>query len=87
MRRPIKMIKTNQQHEAFYQDMAAALKKYPDMPAEEMLAIASNFLGKLMALQDQRRFTQEDVMDIVIGNIEDGNAQMVSQVTDTKGSA
>lgn len=76
-------------HEQFYQTMSKTLNTEPfaSMPAEELLAVASNFLGKLCALQDQRRYTSAMVMDIVIRNLEIGNQQMLREIQGTKGNA
>lgn len=78
---------TSPVHEAVYQDFAAVLKKYEHMPAEEMLAIASNLVGKLAAMQDQRRYTSEAVMEIISQNLQAGNAQMIAELMNSKGSA
>ena len=37
---------------------------------------AANMVGKLLAMQDQRKFTAEVAMEIVAMNIERGNAQV-----------
>lgn len=64
--------------EAAYQDLAALMGCYANaMSAEEILAIAANMVGKLMAMQDQRTMTRERAFEIVAKNIETGNAQAV----------
>jgi hypothetical protein len=83
----IRTHKTTAEHEAFYQDMAAVLKKYEHLPAEQLLAIASNMVGKLVAMQDQRKYTAAAVMEVVAQNIEAGNAQMIAELMASKGSA
>lgn len=82
-------LKTTTAHVEFYQIMARAMKSEPfaSMPAEELLAVAANFLGKLCAYQDQRRFNQQQVMEIVIKNLETGNRQAVAEVHSTGGVA
>lgn len=54
--------------------MQAELKK-KDLPADQVLAVFAFTLGQLIAMQDQRRFTPEKVMEIVSANIEAGNRQ------------
>lgn len=69
--------------------MAAVMKEEPfaSLPAEELLAIAANFLGKLLAVQDQRKFSPHAAMEIVAQNIEAGNAQMIENLQNTQGKA
>jgi hypothetical protein len=45
----------------------------PEMPAQRILAITSQFVGQLIALQDQRKITPDMAMQIVSENIEIGN--------------
>lgn len=71
---------TGFEHEAFFQDLNQLLKKHAGhLDAVEMLAIASNVVGKLTAMQDHRTMTSQKVMKIVSENIELGNRQMVEE--------
>lgn len=75
-------------HEALYQEFADLLKKYTaHMGSLEVLAVASNLVGKLIALQDQRLVTPALAMKVVAENIELGNAQVLAGLAETKGSA
>lgn len=66
------------EHEAFLEELKAALgNSGKDLPAEHLLAIAAQFVGMLVALQDQRRYTASAVLDIVARNIEVGNASAI----------
>jgi hypothetical protein len=66
-------------HTAFLDQMKAALgDSGKDLPAEELLAVASQFVGMLVAQQDQRRYTPAMAMEIVARNIEIGNATAIS---------
>lgn len=79
---------TLREHEVAYQDLIALLNKHAgSLPASEMLAIAANMLGKLIALQDQRTMTRERALEIIMKNIEEGNSQVIDNVTNTKGNA
>lgn len=80
-------MQANADHEAAFQDMCAVLKRHEHLSAAEMLAVASNFVGKLIAMQDQRTMTSERVMLIVSRNIEMGNQQAVEALLDSKGEA
>lgn len=76
------------EHEAFYQDLAALLKKHAGhLSALEMLAVASNAVGKIVAMQDQRKTTPEQAMEVVARNIEHGNQQTIAELMKSVGSA
>lgn len=76
------------EHEAFYQDLAALLKKHAGhLSALEMLAVASNAAGKIVAMQDQRKTTPEQAMEVVARNIEHGNQQTIAELMKSVGSA
>jgi hypothetical protein len=46
----------------------------------ELLAVAANMLGKLVALQDQRKVSPLMAMEIVTINIECGNQQAIEEL-------
>ena len=74
--------KADPKHEAFYQDFAALLRKHEgnNMLPIEMLAVASNLLGKLVALQDQRVTTPAQAMEVVTRNLIAGNQQVIADL-------
>lgn len=75
-------------HEVAYQDLCKLVSKHAnELSALELLAVASNMLGKLVALQDQRVVTSEMAMDVVIKNIQIGNMQAIDEVANSQGSA
>jgi hypothetical protein len=49
------------------------------------LAVASHFVGQLIALQDQRRFTSATVMELVTRNVEQGNQDAINSLMNTGG--
>ena len=76
------------EHEVAYQDLCVLLNRHADkLSALELLAVAANMLGKLLALQDQRKVTPTQAMEIVAQNIERGNQQALAQVMQSRGSA
>jgi hypothetical protein len=76
------------EHEVAYQDLAALLGKHGDsVTALEMLAIAGNLVGKLIALQDQRTVTKKIAIEIVLKNIGIGNRHLIAELEKTVGSA
>jgi uncharacterized protein YejL (UPF0352 family) len=70
---------TSEAHEAFFKDMVEVLRKY-GLPAQEMLAIVSNLVGRLIANQDCRIYSRQDVMKVVGDNIELGNQQAMAEI-------
>lgn len=81
----MKSIKPSAAHTEFRDDMAAVMRKHQNMRADEMLAVASYFVGQLVALQDQRKITAAMAMEIVSGNIEAGNMQAMSEALSASG--
>lgn len=74
------------QYKEYNDAMIAVLAQFKDkLSSMEMLAIASNFVGRLIALQDQRNVTKEMAMDIVGKNIEAGNAEMINSLLRSEG--
>ncbi len=68
-------------HEVAYQDLTKLISKHADdMTGLELLAVAANMLGKLIAMQDQRTVTKDQAMEVVVRNIEHGNAQVLEQL-------
>lgn len=80
---------TKPEHEVAYQELVALVNKHAGhLDAMEMLAVASNMLGKLVAMQDQRKVSPSMAMEVVAHNIEHGNKQVLDQLANqTKGSA
>lgn len=76
------------EHEVAYQELCVLLDKHAGhLTAMDMLAVAANLLGKLVAMQDQRTVTPAMAMEVVAKNIERGNQQVMLQLSQTKGSA
>ena len=77
---------TGPQHEALRDAFIAAVrKKAADMPADQILAVACVFVGQLIALQDQRRFTSDMIMQLVSKNIEAGNQRVIADLLKSTG--
>lgn len=77
----------NVDHEQLYQELVELMRRYEHLPKLEMLAIAANILGKLVALQDQRVVTPSMAMKVVALNLEEGNRQVLAQLSRSDGSA
>lgn len=77
----MKMIIAKKEHEVAYADLLALIRKHADkITAEELLAIAANMLGKLIAYQDQRTMTHERAIKTILSNIERGNQQAINEL-------
>lgn len=75
------MVTARPEHEVAYQDLTELVRKHADkMSAQELLAIAANMLGKLVAMQDQRTMTPDKAIAIVAANIEAGNQQVLEEL-------
>lgn len=82
------MVIVKKEHEVAYQDLVALIRKHADkMSSLEVLAVAANMVGKLVALQDQRSVTSTMAMEIVIKNLELGNQQVMDDLHKIGGTA
>lgn len=75
-------VKPTAEHIAFMDGLKAVIGEHPDMPVEQILALASQFVGNLIALQDCRKYSAAQVMDLVKSNIEIGNTEAVKVAFD-----
>lgn len=74
------------EHEVAYQEILQLVNKHAGkLSALDMLAVASNMLGKLVAMQDQRTVAPSMAMEVVARNIEAGNRQVLDQLSQTQG--
>lgn len=85
-------MKTIKMEKAKYQEVhsaiSAVLNIYAgDLTPLELLALASQMVGQLVALQDQRETTSSEAMEVVIHNIRLGNENVVIKLNKSKGTA
>lgn len=59
------------------ESMRPVIDRHPGISAMEMLAVTSQLVGNLIALQDQTKITPQMAMDVVSTNIEIGNREMI----------
>ena len=84
----LKKATVSQEHKSVYKDLAALIARHAEgMTALEVLVIAGNIVGKLVAMQDQRTVTPTMAMEIVLKNIEAGNAEALAIILQSKGTA
>lgn len=67
-------------HIAYMEALKQALTHVADTPSQEILAIASQYLGMLLAGQDRTRYTAEQYFELIMNNIEMGNQRVVNGV-------
>jgi len=78
----------NTQQMAFRKGIEQAIRAHgAALDATEILAVLAHCLGQVIALQDQRRYTPDQVMQVVQANIEQGNKEVVDNLLATKGTA
>jgi hypothetical protein len=83
----MKVVIARPEHEVAFQDIVDLWSRHAEhLDAIDLLAIAANALGKMMALQDQRRRTPAQIMEVVALNLEKGNQQIVAKLSQTAGS-
>lgn len=69
------------EHEVAYQDLVKLLSKHAStLTPLEMLAVAANLVGKVIAMQDQSKTTKETALKVVIANIEMGNQHVIENL-------
>lgn len=73
-----RVVTPNAAHIKFMDDLKAALAQNTDLNGQEMLAIASQFIGMLIAAQDRHTVSPAMAEAIVFKNIEIGNAAAVA---------
>ena len=68
-------------------NIVKGLRDLEDLTPPELLAVAAQVVGQLVALQDQTKYTSAQVMDLVGRNIEEGNRSAIAEIMTPQGSA
>lgn len=77
----MKPVAIKPEHEVAYQDIVALVRRNASkVTSLELLAIAANMVGKLVAMQDQRTVTPAMAMDVVARNLQAGNQQVIDEL-------
>lgn len=86
---PLKILSANPAREKYFESLKATLRaEGKDLDVAEITAMVAKFLGMLIALNDRRRYTSAQIMDMVTANVEAGNKQAISDTLgDVKGNA
>ena len=73
-------------HQEFYQDVVKLIDRYTgNLTALEMLAVASNLVGAVLAHQDRMAVTPAQAMQVVSRNIEAGNQHAIDDIIKANG--
>ena len=73
-------------HALFKKDLAKFLETYDDkLSSEEMLAVTSQVVGMMVAMQDQTKSSVAKLMEIVSLNMQQGNAIAVAEILKDQG--
>jgi hypothetical protein len=76
------------EHQVVYQELVKLMKKHTSkLNSEEVLAVAANMVGKIIAMQDRRITSPERAIEIVIENLQIGNVELIKLLRESKGSA
>lgn len=77
----MKTIIADEQHKLFITEFQELMKKHlANVPSHHILAVVSNIVGRVIAVQDQRMMTPDRAMQLVRENIERGNQQALEQL-------
>jgi hypothetical protein len=83
-----KRLRATLEHEMVYTDLIKLIAKHSEkVDKEEIMAIVANMLGKIMAMQDQRKISAQAALEIILSNIEEGNASVIAMLAQTQGNA
>jgi len=74
-------------HQELKNDIAGVVAKYPDMSEQEVLAMAAQVVGMLVAMQNQFKMTPDEAMTLVARNIEIGNRVVIDNLSQSKGNS
>lgn len=70
-------VEPDYRHVAYLEALKDALKTVPNVPSDQILAVASQYIGMLLALQDMRTMTPQKGLELIMRNIEIGNMMAV----------
>lgn len=75
-------------HTAYLDELKAALgNSGKDLESDVLLAITAQFAGMLLANLDQRKYTPDAAMDLIMENIVTGNQAALAAMGDPQGRA
>lgn len=76
----MKRVSPDPEHQALWQDLAEAIRKHPNIHPEAILAILSQMVGQVIAMQDSTIMTPPTAMKIVEQNVLVGNEAAIQDL-------
>jgi len=84
----VAIIKAGPKHQAFRDAVVEVMRTHSsDMQAIEQCALLAHLLGQVIAMQDQRKYSPAQVMDLVAQNIEQGNREFLENLAKIPGTS
>lgn len=80
-------IEITPEHDRLKLDICAVMSRYDHIDSMETMAILSQIVGALIAVQDEEAVNPQEVIKYVLKNIEIGNASAVQVMITAQGSA
>lgn len=78
---PMKTVPPSEAHQALRNALTFAIIEHgKTIDAMDVLAVLSHLVGQVIAVQDQRKYTADMAMAVVIKNIERGNGEVVNHL-------
>ena len=75
-------------HDELKNAVAATIKPYSErMDALEILAVLSQMVGMAIGMQDQNKYTVDQLFEVVEANIELGNETLIENLMNVQGVA
>ena len=62
-------VKYSPEHQALWDDLTECINRHGNVPGDEVLAVAANLLGHLMAARDPGNDRPREMVDLVNANI------------------
>lgn len=75
------------EHQALWEDLTEVIQKHSKVGGQEILAILSQMVGQVIAMQDSNVITVKIAMEIVHRNMMVGNESAIQLMQGPEGSA
>jgi hypothetical protein len=84
--RNVRVVPPSDEMLKYVNELKDVLGKYPDLDPIHMVAGTAQFMGLLIAVQDQTKYTSQEIMNIIMLNIEMGNTNAIQSILGTGGT-
>lgn len=83
----VRKLTPTEAHGQALKDIKEVILKHKHLSAMELLALASQVVGNLIAFQDQTKVSMDMAMRVVEGNIAEGNLAAIEGMMNPMGNA